>query len=219
MNDFVSKHSRLVWKWVRHYSFLCDNRADVDKDDLYQAGCMGLIDALGGYDSTKGAWTTWASIHIRKWIRETLGRGKRLQTVPLDAPAYRDIDDVTLSETLPDESIIPDDDRLQACEIVRTVRAAVDALPEDVAPTVRAVGLQELSRAAAAQKMGISDAEVRKRYRRGLNGLRSNKDIRALHELDLETPFHARKGVKAFFSSGSSIVEDIVTWRLKEEGY
>lgn len=216
MQDLIMQHSRLVWMWVRHYAFLCDRRGDVDQDDLYQAGCIGLLEAQRTFDSSKGTWGSWASVYIRKYIREALGRGKRLQTVPMDAPAYRD-DDVTLGETLPDESIIPDDDRQQARELVETVRAAVDALPEDIAPVVRSVGLLELPVPKAARRMGMPESMIRKLYGRGLRQLRKSPSLRALSDLDLETPFHAHKGVTAFLSSGSSVVEDIVERRLRWE--
>lgn len=218
MQNLIMQHSRLVWKWVRHYAFLCDGRADVDQDDLYQAGCMGLIEAQRTFDSSKGAWSTWASFYIRKGIREALGRGKRLTTVSLDAPAYRDEDDgTTVLETVADGSIIPDDDRQIAREIAETVRTAVDALSEDIAPVVRSVGLLGLSMPKAAQRMGMPQSMIRKLYGRGLRQLRKNPRLRALSDLDLETPFHAHKGVAAFHSSGSSIVEDLVERRLRWE--
>lgn len=219
MQDLITQHSRLVWYWVRHYAFLCDGRGDVDQEDLYQAGCIGLLEAAKTFDSAKGSWSNWASFYIRKGIREAFGRGKRLPTVSLDAPAYRDEDDGTLiHETVPDESIIPDDDRQMSREIVEAVHAAVDALPEDIASAVRSVALQGLSRADAAGGMGISCDELRRRCGRGLRELRKDRSLRALNDLDQETRFHARKGVTAFHSSGSSVVEDIVEWRLKKSG-
>lgn len=219
MQNLIMQHSRLVWKWVRHYAFLCEGRADVDQDDLYQAGCMGLIEAQRTFDSSKGAWSTWASFYIRKGIREALGRGKRLPTVSLDAPAYRDEDDgTTVLETTPDGSIIPDDDRQIAREIVETVRAAVNTLPEDIAFVMRSVGLLGLSRPDAARMMGITYDELRRLFNRGLRELRKDRSIRALGDLDQETSFHARKGVAAFHSSGSSVVEDLVEWRLRKQG-
>lgn len=215
MHDFITAHAGIVWYWVNHYGFMCEERGDIDRDDLFQAGCMGLIEAERTFDSSKGTWSTWASFYIRKYIRETLGRRKQLQTVPLDMPAYRD-DDVTLGETLPDHSITPDDDRLLAREIVQTVRTSVNALPEDTAPVVRSVGLLGLSRAAAALKLGIPADEVRRMYNRGLRDLRKDRKLIELVDLDRETPFHAHKGVAAFHSSGSSVVEDLVEWRLRK---
>lgn len=215
MDRFIKTHEGLVRRWVRYYSLYCQGRADVDRDDLFQAGCIGLIEAVKTFDGSKGTWSTWASFYIRKYIREALGRGKRLQTVPLDAPAYKDDDDQTsLLETLPDMSIIPDDDRLVTLEIVHAIRAAVDALPEDAAQAVRSLALQRLSRADAAREAGVTEDEIRRRYARGKRRLQHDERMRKLADLDQHTCFHAHKGVKAFHSSGSSIVEDWVEWRL-----
>lgn len=218
MQEFIKQHSGLVWYWVNHYAPVCEDRGDIDRDDLYQAGCLGLLEAVQTFDSTKGSWSTWASFYIRRGIREALGRGKRLPTVPLDSPAYRDDSDVTLGEILPDETIIPDDDRQLTREIVETVRAAVDALPEDAAAVIRAVELRGLSRAEAARRMDAPESTIRRLHGQGLRALRRNRHIRALGDLDQETRFHAHKGVAAFHSSGSSVVEDLVEWRMRMEG-
>lgn len=217
MQELIMQHSGLVWKWVRYYRFLCEGRADADQDDLYQAGCIGLMEAAQTFDDSKGSWSNWASFYIRKEIREALGRGKRLRTVSLDAPAYRD-DDTPIVDVVEDGSIVPDIDLQIARETVEAVRAAVDALPEDEAAVIRAVDLQGLSRPAAARRMGITISEARKLQGRGLRTLRRNASLCALRDLDQETRFHAHKGVAAFHSSGSSVVEDLVEWRLRQEG-
>ena len=63
--------------------------------------------------------------------------------------------------------------------------------------------------------LGISCSELRRRYEGGLRDLRKNRRLIAL---DRETRFHASKGVQAFLSSGSSVVEDLVEWRLRKLG-
>lgn len=215
MNDLIARNARLVWYWVRRYGWLLEGRGDLDADDLFQGGALGLIEAYASWDAARGAWSTWASWHIRKGIQETLGRKKQLYAVSLDAPAYSNDDgysDVTLLETLPDTSIIPDDDRVLSREIVETVNAAVDALPEDCAAAVRSVELQRNSQAKTAAVMGITPEAVRRLIAKGIRDLRKDKRIRLL-ALDQKTRFHAHKGIRAFYSSGSSVVEDAVIWR------
>lgn len=212
MDDLIARNARLIWYWVRRYGWLLESRGDVDADDLFQGGALGLIEAQATYDAARGAFSTWASWHIRKGIQQTLGRSRRLRAVPLDAPAYRDDDETTLLETLPDTSIVPDDDRILSREIVGTVRAAVNALPEDRAAAVRSVELQGNSRAKTAAMLGITPEAVRGLIAKGIRDLQRDKRIRAL-ALDQETRFHAHKGVQAFYSSGSSVVEDAVIWR------
>lgn len=213
MNELIKNNALLVWYWVRRYEWLLETRGDIDRDDLFQAGCIGLFEASATWDAARGAFSTWASWYIRKEIRECLGRKKRLQAFSLDAPAYRDEDnDAALLDTLPDTSIIPDDERILSREIVDTVRAAVDALPEDCAAVVRSVELEGRSHAKTAAAMGITPDAVRRFLAKGIRDLRKDKHIRAL-ALDQETRFHARKSVAAFNTSGSSVVEDAVIWR------
>lgn len=215
MDDLIARNARLIWYWVRRYGWLLEGRGDLDAEDLFQGGALGLIEAHVSWDAARGAWSTWASIHIRKGIRETLGRKNQLYAVPLDAPAYSNDDgysDVSLLDTLPDASIVPDDDRVLSREIVETVNAAVDALPEDCAAAVRSVELEGRSQAKTAAAMGITPEAVRRLIAKGIRDLRKDKRIRLL-ALDQETRFHAHKGVQAFYSSGSSVVEDAVIWR------
>lgn len=62
----------------------------------------------------------------------------------------------------------------------------------------------------------MSVPQVQRLRRSALNQLVRDKRIRQIHRercLDRETRFHAHKGVKAFWSSRSSVVEDAVLWR------
>ena len=207
----------LIGMWIRHYTFLWKDNPVCDADDLMQAGFLGLVAAARTFDPDAGSWSGWASYHIRTAILDTLGmRRKHARTVSLDAPLGDDPDGDTLSDLIPDESIIPDDERLLIREIVETVRAAVDALPEDIAPVIRAVELQGLTRAETARRMGVPQSTVRKLHGHGLRDLRRNRSIRALSDLDQETRFHAHKGVSSFQRDWTSTVEEAVIWREEQ---
>ncbi|MEO1037373.1 MAG: RNA polymerase sigma factor FliA [Pseudomonadota bacterium] len=63
-DDLVTEHVELVKRIAHH--LLGKLPANVDLDDLMQAGLIGLIEAASNYDSTKGAsFDTYAGIRIR----------------------------------------------------------------------------------------------------------------------------------------------------------
>lgn len=230
MDVLLNENIALVWHWVRRYAALCRNRPDVDPEDLFQAGFLGMMRAAETYDPERGAWSTWASISIRAAILAALhgqtytayidGKPvrKRYALQSLDAPAYADEDsDASLLETLPDESIPDFDEALLQEEDARRVREAVSDLRDPNQRTiVTEYDLRGKRQAEIAQMLGLSVPQVQRLRRSALNQLVRDKRIRQIHRercLDRETRFLAHKGVKAFWSSRSSVVEDAVLWR------
>lgn len=64
----VSENYGLVWSVVRHFT-----GHNVDKEDLFQLGCMGLIKAVSGFDETLGnQFSTYAVPKIAGEIRRFL---------------------------------------------------------------------------------------------------------------------------------------------------
>ena len=102
-------------------------------------------------------------------------------------------------------------------EIVQTVRAAIAALPEDQREVTRLHDLEGITYRNCEQRLNLAQGEARGISRRAHRHLWKNKKLRAL-TLDQETAYHRHKGVEAFHSSGSSVVEDIVLWRLAHKG-
>ena len=228
------EHKGLVWKWVRRYSGLCKNRADVDIDDLFQAGFMGMCNAVDTYKPECGAWSAWASFYIRKAIRIELGmetrKGtyvvfadgepvrKRYVVQSLDAPAYASEDcNISLSETIADDSIPDADEALLIDSDAQMVRDAVAAIKKpDVRSAIAARYFDGKTLSAIATEHGVTYQRIRQRCSEALRLLAKDKRIREIYRerfIDEDTRFIARKGVYAFFSSGSSSVEDQVIRR------
>ena len=68
MEEAVIEHQGLVKSIVKRFSV-----SAFDRDDLMQAGFMGLIDALRGFDPAKGyAFSTYATPFILGAIRKEL---------------------------------------------------------------------------------------------------------------------------------------------------
>ncbi|MCL6269285.1 RNA polymerase sigma factor FliA [Sansalvadorimonas sp. 2012CJ34-2] len=72
--ETVTKHAPLVKRIARHLSARMP--ASVQVDDLVQAGMVGLLEAAGKYDASKGAsFETFAGIRIRGAMLDEIRRG------------------------------------------------------------------------------------------------------------------------------------------------
>ena len=211
----IAENRGLVTFWVNRYAGMLENRATLDREDLMQEGYCGLLDAAATHDPELSAWSTWASINIRKAIRKAI-RGAGVDDVSLDAPAYRDDDETMLLETLADEQTGEVDAALIEDETARAVRRFLaDMTDRESADAIRLHWLCGMSYKAVSEQMNVPCAGVQNMIRRGFRELMRNRHVRIWYSLDELTRFHAHKGVNAFHSSGSSVVEDAVMYREK----
>ena len=78
-NGFIEQYDGLVkgviWKYFKTFS---ENLYD----DMYQAGCIGLIEAAKGYDESKGKFSTHAYAWIFKEIRGVISENFNLIRKP-----------------------------------------------------------------------------------------------------------------------------------------
>lgn len=235
LDKLYHENKGLVWKWARQYAGICADRADVDVEDLAQAGFIGMLDAVETYDPERGAWSAWASYYIRTAMLDVLGFRSNKNTytviaadgteirrhhvcISLDAPAYGDDDcDVSLMETTADDSIPDVHESLFASEDARMIRAAVADLEKtEVRQAATEHYLRGKPLATIALERGITPRDVQNMCRRAIRKLSVDRRIRAIYNerrLDAETRFTAHKGIKGFWNSRSSIVEDAVIWR------
>ena len=75
---------------------------------------------------------------------------------------------------------------------------------------VKLIDLEGLSVLVAAERLGLNVAEVRALRAKAHRTLKHSWRLRAL---DDETRFHQHKGLKAFNSDFTSVVEGAVLWR------
>lgn len=240
LEKLYSENKGLLIHWAQHYAGACNGNAIVDVDDLIQAGFFGLVDASYSYDKEKGSWSTWASYHIRNHMIETLGLRsaatsyrvtdenghsyRRLyKTASLDSPAYPSDDacDVSLADTVPDDSLPDMEERAEALDTARVVREAVAALDSpEMQRSIVEYFFKSKTFKQIADEQGETVNTIRNLCNKGLRRLRQARSIRQLSDtwIDRETRFHAHKGVTAFWSSGSSVVEDAVMWREELRG-
>lgn len=215
MQQLFNDHYALVRFWVRRYAHLVGRDAALDVDDLAQAGALGLMDAARTFDPECGRWSGWASVHIKGAILDALGMGADSpMPLSLDAPAYSDDDcDETLLDTVADPDAVDALDALLDDELVESVRKAVESLPEPLRTVTQRHDLECATWAQCGREMRVQAREARRLGGKALQALRKDRRIRALADFELETRYHAHKGVKAFYTSFSSVVEDAVLSR------
>lgn len=127
---------RLAFKITNQYRSAAALRGSADCDDLAQCAALGVLEALRSYDPEKGSFTTWLGFYVRNACRECLGVHRHPEycpTVSLDAPIGGDTEDLTLADTLPDESAalaFEDAEHAHDNELLRRdLEAALDRLP------------------------------------------------------------------------------------------
>lgn len=78
-NGDLEAQTKIIEKYSKLVKFIADKyptNAVLGKEDYYSEGCLGLIDAIERYDSSKGSFTTIAYYYIKKNIA-TLFRHNR----------------------------------------------------------------------------------------------------------------------------------------------
>lgn len=210
--NICQENSGLVHFFAKRYRA----QTATDYEDVVQAGFIGLMNAAQTFDHKAGAWSSWAGLHIRNEMRQVVGmRGKQgPEIVSLDT-TIADSEDMTLMNTIADESLPEPDAAILQDETAQAVREAVETV-ENAAEraAIKSVYLDGLTASEAARRLDVNSREIYKLLRSGRAKLRKDKRLlKALPELDAETRFYAHKGITAFTRDRSSIVEDAVIWR------
>jgi hypothetical protein len=130
---------------------------------------------------------------------------------PLDAPRYGDDDDKTHLDTIVDDAGEQAGEYIEQEELRTAVRAAVGRMKHDAARrTIEAYYFEGENTEQQASVAGVTPAEISNRLHRGYRELYHDPELRQW-AVDYEyTNIYRHKGVRAFKSSFSSVVEDIV---------
>lgn len=205
----VMEHMGLVNLWAVKYYPLCN--AACGKEDLLQAGTIGLLKARDTYCEGKGQWSTWASFYIRNEIRAALGiqgekiRIERLAT-SLDVPIGDG--DFTLRDILPAETKEVQDgmDRFELCGIIRERVQELDDETQRIA--VQLLDLEEKSFQEAEKESGISTGRLRTAQGKAYFNLRRDEAIRELAEAyGIWRRGYDAQGWQSFSITRESVVE------------
>ena len=214
----LEQYKAWIHRIAKKYYGLVNNSGAYDAEDLYQAGCLGLIKAQKTYNPESGLkFLTWSYNPIAQAMLEQLGYREPGRRIPpamimsLDATLGED-EEYTIADTVADPNIRPFDEPIceeeTRQEIAAEVRSAVDRMKSDrQREVIQRVYLDEQERAAAAEDMGISISALRSLDAEGRRNLRRDKQLS-----NYAFPFF-HVGVKAFNSSWTSAVEQAVIWR------
>lgn len=210
MDKVIADNWGLIHKIARQYLSLCVNNPALSYEDLTQAGSIGVLDAAKTYDAGRGSWASWAAFYIRNEIRAAVGiKGGNLthiNSTSLDKPLDESDPDTTISDTIPNTDKTPEERAIIEAER-GIINAALDALPEQERQLAQYMR-QGLSWKEAAHRMGYSPqriSQLRKSMRKHLAQMPS---VCELLTIEANTRYYRHKGVTAFHSSGTSIVED-----------
>lgn len=205
----------LVAYVAKRYIGLLGERGDCDYDDLMQAGFLGLYQAATKYAPDRGAkFSTYAVFHIMREMRRALGiltekHDTSVNAISLDAPLYKDSDNITILNTLavPGEEENP----IEREELCAAVRAAVARMKHGAARrTVEAYHFEGMSEAQQAEAEGVSEQSISNRLYRGYRELYNDPELQRWAVDYTYTNLYRTKGIRAFNTSFSSVVEDIV---------
>lgn len=206
-----------LWEAVRRYGLsvalryksAAEANGAVDIDDLEQLAALAMMETLKTWQPEGGnSFIGWYHYHLKRAFSAELGfngryRAEHYQKISLHTPIGGDDEDLTLADTLADDSLPGMTDAVELAELQEDVRAAIDRLPPAQAEIVRLHDLQGIP----LRKIGTT--YTHQAHKIALNHLRKDYHLRAY------APYFTRhKGLSAFRTSFTSVVEDAVIERI-----
>ena len=202
---------RLGYKIAGRYYEASKRNVAVDADDLQQCAALAFYEALKTFDPAGCSFSTWYGFYVRNECRIALGLHtsrphlEHYGALRLDAPIGED-EEITLLDTLQDDACISDDEIVERIALSDMLHAALNRLPADEERAIRWRYLDEMP----LEEVEARVADARNCIRRGKDHLRRDYRLRREYEDCYRT-----KGLKAFLSTHSSVVEDEVLRRCE----
>lgn len=215
----------LIAMWANEYyrSFLKGRKipGGISNEDLIQSGFFALVDAVEGYDPSKGAFNTYLCFHVRKEFRKTIGRTDKQLNDPLnsafslDVPKFdSDPEGPSMFDYVPDtrDRISETDEQVYQEQLHDALECALNALPEREATAIRSEFWDGCSLKETAERIGcLSIDRARQIRNNGLQHIRNSSMGKKLEQfLDEETSFYNGMGLATFKRTKMSGVERVV---------
>lgn len=210
-----------LWEQVKDYAFRVIVRYRphpyADTEDYLQTAFLGVRAAALAFDPSRGSFLTVADWYIRsacsrfyRWHR----RGE-VETISYDVPMKADDPDGgDFKDNFPDDSLPDPWERMEAEDMARDVRAAVDELTERNRRVIDMHYYQGLSLAAISKEEGCSPAFVQQIERRSLKHLHRSKHLVPYKRMYAP---HRGVGVGAYRRYGASAVEHVAIKNVDAE--
>lgn len=204
----LNQNRKYIYAVAQRYQMAAIHNRGCDKDDLIQAATLGMIEAVGKWDASRGAFLTVATLYMKKHIRSMIGVHSSRRSieneraiVSLHEPISDEPNSEILINLIQDEGAICPLDAVIRADTRRIVQEAVNALPVDERNCIHAKYFGDIS----VEQAGGPDA-VRIGCRRGINRLRNNRSIRELLEWFDAAPYH-HVPLSTWRHTGTSSVE------------
>ena len=208
METLLSRNQKYIRTVAQRYHLAAIRNRGCDEDDLIQAATLGMIETVGKWDASRGAFLTVATLYMKKHIRSMLGihSSKRvieneIAMVSLHEPVSDEPNSEMLIHFIQDEDATCPLDAVIRADTCRIVRDAVNGLPVDERNCIHAKYFGDIS----VEQVGGTDA-VRVGCRRGISRLRNNRSIRALLEPVDAAPYR-HEPLSTWRHTGTSSVE------------
>ncbi|AFM41945.1 RNA polymerase sigma factor, sigma-70 family [Desulfosporosinus acidiphilus SJ4] len=199
----------------------------VELDDLLQAGFIGMMNAVRDFNPSSGfQFNTYLDKHLANTVREALGirtskRDPLLDALSMDKPLDKNEDsNPTLADTMQDKKsrYVYDDliEKLSDQEDCRVILEQSKQLRPMEQEIFYERFLAGLTLRAIGEKHGFTRERAHQIVNKSLRNIRKSKAIQLIAKeylIDRKTNFYARKGLKGFKTSFSSVVEDSVLRR------
>ncbi len=187
-------------------------RMQYDMDDLLQESYFALEGAVQAYDRDKGfAFTTYLNYQVAKVMRQPLkrwnGKNRCIFAASLDAPIGDDGDDATLQDIIPDQDYILEATAIEHVQSSELMQVMEQRLTQQEYNVLYCRYWQGLTLDAVGRFFNHQREWARSIEARAIRKLR-----RYRHEFS-DDYCYRHKGLAAYKSSLSSIVEDIVIKR------
>ena len=73
METLLNQNQKYIRAVTQRYHMAVIRNRGGDEDDLLQAATLGMIEAVGKWDASRGAFLTVATLYMKKHIRSMLG--------------------------------------------------------------------------------------------------------------------------------------------------
>lgn len=152
-----------------------------DKEDLRQAAFLALYEAVSRFDPCIGSFLAVYKYCLKSAFTTAICGGRSVRTLndpllsalSLDAPASSDTEESDpLGNLLPDESAGAAFDEIERRELVEAVRNALSVLDDEERQVVRLRFWNTLTQADAAQKMDLTEIDLKRIEASALRRLR-----------------------------------------------
>ena len=213
MDRLLEQNRCFIYKIARRYLLAAIRNRGMDLEDLAQAACIGMIEAVPAWDIERGAFLTVAIYYMTCSIRQELGVLSTKQRFEnheppmlLSTPAREDENSDSLLDLIQDTTAKDPQQAAEQADMQRIVRGAVADLPDRQRDVVQAYYLDGYSMAELSSLIGASTEKVEQTKRVGIKSLRRNKQLRLLW-MEYEAAAFATRTYSAWKNTHTSAVE------------